>query len=254
MSTSTTNKDFLLDVLRRIPSCHIALFLRLPIKVVDDGMRREEAILAIINETTDSNYQANVWPIIMSISRIPELVDQLLISDEKTRLALAVQKLQCRFELQPWRFLIYQLLPSTKTCFICHSHLGEPKFDEICDIITRSNVHPCAMYKNECCDFVYKYGHARNRRTRVRLVVPDAIFNQEFIHLFDHLIYERSMLVSFSNLVCQAASNFQSYTHAVSADIDENRHRNNESPMKNKLHSKLLSVVIFHAASLKKRH
>ncbi|CAF1404370.1 unnamed protein product [Adineta steineri] len=211
--------------------------------IVDNYFKREQTILAIINETTNSDYKANIWPKIMSISRIPELVDQVLLSNENERLLLAIEKLQCRFELQPHRFRIYQLLPISKICIICQGILGEPKFDEICNIIGRNDIYNGVLYKNECCDMIYKYGYIRNRRTRERLLIPDAIFKQEFIHLFDRLIYERSLLVAFTNLLHGAASNFLSYTNATNADIDQNRNFNNQLPIKNKIHSKYFAAT-----------
>ncbi|CAF1418168.1 unnamed protein product [Adineta steineri] len=175
--------------------------------------------------------------------RIPELVDQVLLSNENERLLSAIEKLQCRFELQPHRFRIYQLLPISKICITCQSILGEPKFDEICNIIGRNDIYNGVLYKNECCDMIYKYGYIRNQRTRERLVVPDAVFKQEFIHLFDRLLYERSLLVAFTNLVGEAASNFQSYTNATNADIDQNRNFNNQLPIKNKIHRKYFAAT-----------
>ena len=247
MSTLEANKDFLTKLLEHVAPCHVALFLRLlrlyPTNIVDHSMKREETILAIVNETAQSQYDANVWPMIMSINRIPELIDQFLITNENDRLLVAIEHLQNRFELEPSRFRVHQLRPSMRTCFVCQKPLGEPRFDEICDIIGRNNVYPCVSYKNECCDFVYKYGHARNRRTRVRIVVSDAIYRQELICLFDHLIYERSMLVGFSNLICEAASNFQSYTSATTSDIEQNRNLNREAPLVNKLYSKPFATV-----------
>jgi hypothetical protein len=242
-----SNKDFLLDFLQYVPPAHVALFLRLirlyPMNIVNDSMKREQTILAIINETTSSDYKADIWAKIMSINRIPELVEQVLLSNEDERLLLAIEKLQFRFELQPHRFLIHQLVPPSTTCFMCHNQLGEPKFDEISSIITRDNVYSGVMYKNKCCDLVYKYGHVRNRRTRERFVTPDAIFNQKFLHLFDHVVYERRLLVTFTNLVYEAATSFQSYTKATNSDIDQNRHSNSESPSINKLHRKSFSAV-----------
>jgi hypothetical protein len=247
MNILNSNTNFLLDIFQYVPPSHVALFLRLirlyPMNIVDDNMKREQNILAIINETTSSDYKADIWSKIMSVNRIPELVEQVFLSNEHGRLLLAIEKLQSRFELQLHRFRIYQLLPITKICIMCKNALGEPKFDEICNIIGRNDMYHGVLYKNECCDIVYKYGHARNRRTRERLVEPDAIFKQEFIHLFDHLIYERLMLVSFTNLVHEAASNFQSYTSATNADIDQNRNLNNQLPIKNKLHSKYFAAV-----------
>ena len=99
------------------------------------------------------------------------------------------------------------------------------------------------MYKTECCDLVYKYGHVRNRRTRERFVTSNAIFNQKFLHLFDHVIYERRLVVSFTNLVYEAATNFQSYCNATNSDIDQNRNFNDESSINNKLHSKFFAAV-----------
>ena len=161
MNISGSNTSFLLNLFQYVPPSHVALFLRLirlyPMNVVDDFMKREQTILAIVNEITISEYQGDIWPNIMSISRIPELVEQVLLSNEHERVLLAIQKLQVRFELQPHRFLIHQLVPASTTCIACHSQLQEPKFDEISSIITRDNVFPCVMYKNECCDFVYKY-------------------------------------------------------------------------------------------------
>ncbi|CAF3829849.1 unnamed protein product [Rotaria sp. Silwood1] len=214
-----------------------------PVNIADDSMKREQTILAIINETTSSDYKVNIWPKIMSISRIPDLVEQILPSNEHERLLLAIEKLQFRFELQPHRFLIHQLVPASTTCFVCHNRLEEPKFDEISSIITRDNVYSCVMYKIDCCDLVYKYGHVRNRRTRERFVTPDAIFNQKFLHLFDHIVYERRLVVAFTNLVYEAATNFQSYTNATNSDIDQNRNLNGESAINNKLNSKCFSVT-----------
>ncbi|CAF4490286.1 unnamed protein product, partial [Rotaria magnacalcarata] len=186
---------------------------------------------------------SDVWPAIMSINRIPELVEQVLLKDESKRLLSAIDRLQPKFELQSHRFQIYQLVPMTKMCFICKNHLGEPIFDENCYIIGRNNVYQCVLHKNECCDIVYKYGYSRNRRTRERIILPDAIFKQEFIHLFDHLVYERRLLVAFTNLIYEAASSFQSFTNATNADIDQNRNFNNEIPVKHKLHSKYFAAT-----------
>ncbi|CAF4004811.1 unnamed protein product, partial [Rotaria sp. Silwood1] len=144
-------------------------------------------------------------PNTMTINTIPELVEKVLLSNEHERLLLAIEQLQARFELQPHRFQIYQLVPKTKTCIICQIKLKEPEFDEACIIIGRNNVYNGILYKNECCDIIYKYGHMRNRRTRERFVVSDAIFKQEYIHLFDHLIYERILIIGFTNLIQQAA-------------------------------------------------
>jgi len=247
MNILKSNTSFLLDLFQYVPPSHVALFLRLirlyPMNVVDDYMKREQTILSIINEITNSDYRADIWPKIMSISRIPELVEHVLLSDEHERLLLAIEKLQFRFELQPHRFLIHQLIPTSTTCFICHNRLAAPTFDEISSIITRDNVYSCVMYKKECCDLVYKYGHIRNRRTRERFVTPDAIFNQKFLHLFDHTVYERRLVVAFTNLVYEAATSFQSYTNATNMDIDQNRNFNGESLIKNKLYSKFFSVV-----------
>jgi hypothetical protein len=99
------------------------------------------------------------------------------------------------------------------------------------------------MYKKECCNLVYKYGHVRNRRTRERFVTPEIIFSQKFLHLFDHAVYERQLVVAFTNLLYVAATSFQSYTNATNMDIDQNRNFNGESSIKNKLYSKILSVV-----------
>ncbi|CAF1391777.1 unnamed protein product [Didymodactylos carnosus] len=206
-------------------------------------MKREQTILAIVNETTSNNYKADIWPEIMSVSRIPELAEQVLLTNEHERLQLAIEKLQNRYELQPHRVRIHQLIPLIKICLTCHNRLGEPKFDEISTIIGRDNVYQCLLYKHECCDFIYKYGHASNRRTRERFVTPDAIFKQEFIHLFDHLIYERALLISFTNLVNEAASNFQSYTKATNVNIDQNRNFNKEAPINSKLCSKYLATT-----------
>ncbi|CAF2830447.1 unnamed protein product [Rotaria sp. Silwood2] len=242
-----SNKDFLLDLFQYVPPAHVALFVRLirlyPMNIVNDPMKREQTILAIINETTSSDYKADIWPKIMSINRIPELVEQVLLNNEHERLLLAIEKLQFRFELQPHRFLIHQLVPPSTTCLMCHNRLGEPKFDEISSIITRDNVYSGVMYKNECCDLVYKYGHVRNRRTRERFVTPTAIFYQKFLHLFDHVVYERRLLVTFTNLVYEAATSFQSYTKATNSDIDQNRHSNSESSSINKLHCKSFSAT-----------
>ncbi|CAF4737013.1 unnamed protein product, partial [Rotaria magnacalcarata] len=80
---------------------HIALFLRLiklyPINIVDDSMKREKTILAIINEITNNDYRSDVWPAIMSINRIPELVEQVLLKDESKRLLSAIDRLQPKF-------------------------------------------------------------------------------------------------------------------------------------------------------------
>jgi len=254
---SKTDKNFLLDLFQHVPPSHVALFLRLirlyPMNIVDDSMEREQTILAIINETTGSDYKTSIWPEIMSISRIPELLEQVLLMNEHERLLLAIEKLQSRFELQPHRFRLYQLLPTIKKCILCQNALGEPKFDEICNIIGRNDVYHGVLYKNECCDMIYRYGHTRNRRTRERLVRPDAIFKQEFIHLFDHLIYERLMIISFTNLVNEAASNFLSYTNATNADINQNRNFNNRPLVKNKLQAKYFAAVRTYKSLLKNK-
>ncbi|CAF1406334.1 unnamed protein product [Rotaria sordida] len=233
MNISKSDTDFVLDLFQHVPPSHVALFLRLirlyPMNVVDDSMKREQTILAIINETISTDYKVSIWPKIMSINRIPELAEQVLLSNEHERLLSAIAKLQLRFELQPHRFLIHQLIPTWTTCFICHNRLDEPKFDEISSIITRENVYSCVMYKNECCDLIYKYGHVRNRRTRERFVTPDMIFNQKFLHLFDHVVYERQLLVAFTNLFHEAATSFQSYSNATNSNIDQNRNSNGES-------------------------
>jgi hypothetical protein len=211
--------------------------------IVDDFMKREQTILAIVNETTNSVYKADIWPKIMSVSRIPELVEQVLLSNEQERLISAIDKLQTNFELQPHRFQIHQLLPMIKVCMMCQKRLGEPKFDEICNIIGRTNIYHGVLYKNECCDMIYKYGHTRNRRTRERFISLDAIYKQRYIHLYDHLIYERLMMVGFTNLVYEGGSNFQTYTNSINSDIDQNRNLNNEMPIKNKIHSKYFAAV-----------
>ena len=247
MDISESNRKFLLNIFQYIPPSHIALFLRLirlyPVNIVDDNRKREQMILTIVNEVTGYSYQANIWPSIMSINRIPELVEQVLLRDEHGRLLSATEKLQTVFELQPHRFRIYQLLPQIKKCVTCGNKLGEPAFDEICVIIGRININNGVLYKNECCNIVYKYGHARNRRTRERFVVLDAIFKQEYIHLFDHLIYERALLIGFTNLIQQAASNFQTYTNATNADIDQNRRFNKQNVTQDKLQSKSFASV-----------
>jgi hypothetical protein len=211
--------------------------------IVDDPMEREKTILAIFNETTGSDYKADIWPNIMSINRIPELVEQVLLINEDERLLLAIEKLQFQFELQAHRFIIHQLIPSSPTCLMCHNRLGEPKFDEMNIIITRDNVYPCVMYRKECCNLIYKYGYIRNRRTRERFVTSEAIFNQKFLHLFDNVVYERRLVVGFTNLLYEAATSFQSYTNATNLDIDQNRNFNGESALKSKLSSKFFSVV-----------
>lgn len=144
--------------------------------------------MTIVNEVTGNDYKSDIWPKLMSVSRIPELVEQVLFSNEHERLLLAIEKLQSRSELQPHRFRIYQLLPVTKICLMCQNTVRKPKFDEICNIIGRINIYHGVLYKNECYDIIYKYGHARNRRTGERFVVQNAVFKQEYIHLFDHLI------------------------------------------------------------------
>ena len=223
--------------------CFLRLIRLYPMNIVDDSMKREQTILAIINEISSSDYKADIWPKIMSISRIPELVEQILFTNEHERLLLAIEKLKFSFELQTHRFLIHQLVPDSTTCIICHNRLGEPKFDEINDIITRDNIYSCVMYRKECCNLVYKYGHVRNRRTRERFVTSEAIFNQKFLHLFDHAVYERQLLVAFTNLIYEAATSFQSYTNATNLDINQNRNFNGESVIKNKIYSKFFSVV-----------
>ena len=250
MSISESDKSYLLNIFQRIPPAHVALFLRLtrlyPTYIVDDSIKREKVILTIVNEIINNDYKNDVWPDIMSINRVPRLAEQVLFSNEHKRLLTVIDRLQCRFELQPHRFRIYQLVPMIKTCFICKKQLKESTFDEVCHIIGRNNVYQCVLYKTECCDFVYKYGHSRNRRTRERIIAPDAIFKQEFIHLFDHLIYERSLLVTFTSLVYEAATSFQSFTNATNADIDQNRNFNNEVPVKNKPHAKYFTAVSNH--------
>ncbi|CAF2196407.1 unnamed protein product [Rotaria magnacalcarata] len=247
MDISKSDVEFLLDLFKHIPPSHVALFLRLirlyPMNIVNDSMKREQNILAIINETISTDYKANIWPKIMSINRIPELVEQVLLSNEDERLVAAIAKLQLRFELQPHRFIIHQLVTAGTTCFICHNRLGEPKFDELSNIITRENIYSCVMYKKECCDLIYKYGHVRNRRTRERFVTPDVIFNQKFLHLFDHVVYECQLLVAFTNLFHEAATSFQSYSNATNSKIDQNRNSNSESVVWNKLNPKFFSVV-----------
>lgn len=121
--------------------------------------------------------------------------------------------------------------------------MEEPKFDEIGSIITRDNVYSCVMYRKECCSLVYKYGHVRNRRTRERFVTPEQIFNQQFLHLFDNVVYERQLIVGFTNLLYEAATSFQAYTNATNLNIDQNRNLTSESPIKNKLYCKFFSVV-----------
>ncbi|CAF4105787.1 unnamed protein product [Rotaria magnacalcarata] len=247
MDISKSDVEFLLDLFKHIPPSHVALFLRLirlyPMNIVNDSMKREQNILAIINETISTDYKANIWPKIMSINRIPELVEQVLLSNEDERLVAAIAKLQLRFELQPHRFIIHQLVTAGTTCFICHNRLGEPKFDELSNIITRENIYSCVMYKKECCDLIYKYGHVRNRRTRERFVTPDVIFNQKFLHLFDHVVYECQLLVAFTNLFHEAATSFQSYSNATNSKIDQNRNSNSESVVWNKLNPKFFSVT-----------
>ncbi|CAF2830380.1 unnamed protein product [Rotaria sp. Silwood2] len=224
MNISKSDADFLLDLFQHVPPSHVALFLRLirlyPMNVVDDSMKREQTILAIINETISTDYKPDIWPKIMSINRIPELVEQILLSNEHERLVSTIAKLQLRFKLQPHRLLIHQLVPTWTTCFVCHNRLDEPKFDEISSILIRENVYSCVIYKNECCDLIYKYGHVRNRRTRERFVTPDAIFNQKFLHLFDDVMYECQLLVAFTNLFYEAATSFQSYSNATNSNID----------------------------------
>ncbi|CAF2920926.1 unnamed protein product [Rotaria sp. Silwood2] len=247
MDVSESNKNFLLNIFQYVAPSHVALFLRLirlyPMNIVSDFRKREQNILAIVNEVTGKDYQANIWPSIMSINRIPQLVEQVLLSNEHERLLLAIEQLQARFALQPHRFQIYQLVPKTKTCIICQIKLKEPEFDETCIIIGRNNVYNGILYKNECCDIIYKYGHMRNRRTRERFVVSDAIFKQEYIHLFDHLIYERILIIGFTNLIQQAASNFQSYTNATNADIDQNRSFRKQDPVQEKLQPKSFATT-----------
>ncbi|CAF2047579.1 unnamed protein product [Rotaria magnacalcarata] len=247
MDISKSDVEFLLDLFKHIPPSHVALFLRLirlyPMNIVNDSMKREQNILAIINETISTDYKANIWPKIMSINRIPELVEQVLLSNEDERLVAAIAKLQLRFEFQPHRFIIHQLVPAGTTCFICHNRLGEPKFDELSNIITRENIYSCVMYKKECCDLIYKYGHVRNRRTRERFVTPDVIFNQKLLHLFDHVVYECQLLVAFTNLFHEAATSFQSYSNATNSKIDQNRNSNSESVVWNKLNPKFFSVT-----------
>jgi hypothetical protein len=95
MDISKSNTNFLLDLFQYVPPAHVALFLRLirlyPINVVDNSMKREQTILAIINETTSSDYKADIWPKIMSVSRIPELVEQVILNNEHERLLLAIE-------------------------------------------------------------------------------------------------------------------------------------------------------------------
>jgi hypothetical protein len=249
MDISESNKEFLLNIFQDVPPSHVALFLRLirlyPMNIVNDFRKRERTILAIVNEVTGNDYQANIWPNIMSINRIPELVEQVLLTNEHERLLLAIQQLQTKFELQPHRFQIYQVVPKTKTCIVCQNTLKEPEFDEICIIIGRNNVYNGIFYKNECCDIIYKYGYMRNRRTRERFVVPDTIFEQEYIHLFDHLVYERILIIGLTNLIQQATSNFQSYTNATNDDIDQNRRFNKQDPTQDKLQLKSFAAVNF---------
>ncbi|CAF3891423.1 unnamed protein product [Rotaria magnacalcarata] len=211
MDISKSDVEFLLDLFKHIPPSHVALFLRLirlyPMNIVNDSMKREQNILAIINETISTDYKANIWPKIMSINRIPELVEQVLLSNEDERLVAAIAKLQ------------------------------------LSNIITRENIYSCVMYKKECCDLIYKYGHVRNRRTRERFVTPDVIFNQKFLHLFDHVVYECQLLVAFTNLFHEAATSFQSYSNATNSKIDQNRNSNSESVVWNKLNPKFFSVT-----------
>ena len=75
------------------------------------------------------------------------------------------------------------------------------------------------------------------------MVVSDAIYRQPLICLFDRVIYERSMLVRFSNLIFEAASNFQSHTSATTSDIDQNRTLNRDATLANKLYSKPFAPV-----------
>jgi len=247
MDVSESNQKYLFNIFQYIAPSHVALFLRLirlyPMNIVNDFRKRERTILAIVNEVTGNDYQTNIWPNIMSINRIPELVEQVLLNNEHERLLLAIQKLQTRFDLQTHRFQIYQLVPKTKTCMMCQNTLKEPDFDETCVIIGRNNVYNGILYKNECCDIIYKYGYMRNRRTREKFVVSDAIFEQEYIHLFDHLIYERILIIGFTNLIQQAASNFQSYTNATNDDIDQNRRFKKQDPTQDKLQSKSFAAV-----------
>ncbi|CAF2162891.1 unnamed protein product [Rotaria magnacalcarata] len=114
MDVSKSDVEFLLDLFKHIPPSHVALFLRLirlyPMNIVNDSMKREQNILAIINETITTDYKADIWPKIMSTNRIPELVEQVLLSNEDEHLVAAIAKLKLMFELQPHRFTIHQLL------------------------------------------------------------------------------------------------------------------------------------------------
>lgn len=244
---SKSNQDFLFDLFRHITPAHLAIFLRLirlyPMCIVNDLTKRERTILAIVNEVTNSNYDPNVWPSIMSISRIPELVNQVLLHNEDQCLWSAIKKLQFNFELQSHRFTIHQLIPSCELCLVCGNPLKEMKFDEMNNIIMQNNVFSCAMYKMECCELVYKYGHVRNPRTRERFVIPGMIFNQKFIHIFDHVLYERQMLVTFTNLILEAATSFQSYANVINLNIDQNNNLNNQLPERITLNAKCLSIV-----------
>ncbi|CAF1282977.1 unnamed protein product [Didymodactylos carnosus] len=65
-----------------------------PINIVKDSMKREQTILTVVNETTSNSYKADIWPEIMSVSRIPELAEQVLLTSEHERLQLATEKLQ----------------------------------------------------------------------------------------------------------------------------------------------------------------
>lgn len=247
MDISDCNTKFLLDLFEYITPSNMALFLRLirlyPMNIVDNQMEREQMILTIFNETTDCSYTADIWPKIMAINRIPKLVEQVLSINVDQRLLLAIEKLQFQFELQMNRFVIHQLVPSITICRICSHRLQEPKFDELNIIITRDNVYPCVMYKKECCDLTYRYGHVRNRRTRERFVTIEEIFNQQFIHLFDNVIYERRLVVAFTNLLYESATSFQSYTNATNLDIDQNKNFNRQPAATKKLSSKFFSTV-----------
>ncbi|CAF1233735.1 unnamed protein product [Didymodactylos carnosus] len=105
MNISKSNTNFLLNIFQHIPSSHVALSLRLirlyPVNIVNDSMKREQPILAIVNETTSNDCKADIWPEIMAVSRIPELAEPVLLTNEHERLQLAIEKLQNRHELQP---------------------------------------------------------------------------------------------------------------------------------------------------------
>lgn len=247
MDISESDQSFLSNLFQHIRPAHVALLLRLirlyPVRIVDDSMAREQAILEILNECTGLDYKPNIWPKIMSINRSPKLLEQIFMHDADERILIAIEKIQLRLELQPHRFKIHQLVPTAKKCCLCQSPLKEPIFDEIGTMITRDHIYSCVMYKSECCDLVYKYGHMRNSRTRERFITPDAIFNQKFLHLFDHVVYERRLLVSFTNLVCEAAANFQSYTNATNMNIDQECNMNNQPSISSKLCPRFFSVV-----------